>query len=219
VSSVLVGPRASCTFGNVFRQLPAAPGHCYLTFDDGPDPRTTPAVLHALAAARARASFFVIGRLARTQVALLRAAHAAGHAIGNHGWEHAHAWTLTRARAHREVHDGADAIAQVLGARPEWYRPPHGRLSPYVIEAVRSEEQQIALWNRSAVDWGPLATPRRILNRLRRIQAGDIVLLHDGRLRHNRPDQSVRVLPVLLALLAREATSAAALPRLVTMSG
>jgi peptidoglycan-N-acetylglucosamine deacetylase len=219
VSAVLSQPAASRTFGNVFRRLPAASGHCYLTFDDGPHPRTTPAVLQVLAAARVRASFFVIGRLARTQRTLVRAAHAAGHTIGNHGWDHAHPWTLTRARAYREVHDGADAIAQVLGARPEWYRPPHGRLSPYVIDAVRSEEQQIVLWNRSAVDWGPLATPRRILNRLRNVQAGDVVLLHDGPLRHNRPDQSLRMLPVLLALLARLATGAAALPRIVTMPG
>ena len=219
MSSVFLEPVTSCAFGNVFRRLPAASGQCYLTFDDGPHPRTTPAVLQALAAARVRASFFVIGRLACTHVALLRAAHAAGHVIGNHGWDHAHPWTLTRARACREVHDGADAIAQVLGARPEWYRPPHGRLTPYVIDAVRCEAQQIALWNRSAVDWGPFATPRRILNRLRTVQAGDIVLMHDGPLLHNRPDQSVRVLPLLLARLARDATGAAALPRIVTMSG
>jgi peptidoglycan-N-acetylglucosamine deacetylase len=219
VSAVLLQPVASRTFGNVFRQLPAASGDCYLTFDDGPHPRTTPAVLQVLAAARVRASFFVIGRLARGHADLLRAAHAAGHTIGNHGWDHAHPWTLTRMRAYREVRDGADAIAQVLGARPAWYRPPHGRLSPYVIDAVRSEEQQIVLWNRSAVDWGPLATPRRILNRLRNVQAGDVVLLHDGPLRHNRPDQSVRMLPVLLALLARESTGAAALPRIVTVPG
>ena len=55
-------------------------------------------------------------------------------------------------------------------------------------------------------------------SRLRQVQASDIVLMHDGPLRHNRPDKTVRVLPVLLALLARHGPAAAALPGTATMS-
>jgi peptidoglycan/xylan/chitin deacetylase (PgdA/CDA1 family) len=218
MNSVLRQPLAACAFGQLFRRVPNAAGCCYLTFDDGPHPQSTPAVLHALAAAGVKASFFVIGRLARAQVSLLRAAHAAGHTIGNHGWQHAHPWTLTKARAYDELRDGTDAIAQIIGARPAWYRPPHGRLNQYVVEAATREQQQIALWSLSAVDWGPLATPAGILRRLRRVQASDIVLMHDGPLRHNCPDKTVRVLPVLLALLARHGPAAAALPGTATMS-
>jgi peptidoglycan/xylan/chitin deacetylase (PgdA/CDA1 family) len=219
MSSVVSEFVEPCHASAVFRRLPDPPGRCYLTFDDGPHPETTAAVLQALAAARVTASFFVIGRLAREHAPLLRAAHAAGHTIANHGYDHVHPWMLSRARALSEIRDGADALAQVIGSRPEWYRPAHGRLSPYVLEAARSEGQEIALWSRSAVDWGPLASPRRILQRLRHVQAGDIVLLHDGPLRYNRPDCTVRMLPLLLARLARHGTGAAALPRTATMFG
>ena len=60
------------------------------------------------------------------------------------------------------MRDGADAIAQVLGETPAWFRPPHGRLGPYLADAARDEGQQIALWSVSAIDWGPLASPHRI---------------------------------------------------------
>src|SRR3954470_20098760 len=105
MNSVLRQPLAACAFGQLFRRVPNAAGCCYLTFDDGPHPQSTPAVWHALAAARVKSSFFVTGRLARAQVSLLRAARAAGHTIGNHGWQHAHPWTLTKARAYDELRD------------------------------------------------------------------------------------------------------------------
>ncbi len=203
--------------GVVSRRLPHAAGYCYLTFDDGPHPQWTRAVLDALAAAEMRASFFVIGRLAAASGPLLREAHAAGHTVGNHGLNHRHPWTLSRTRARDEVRDGAAAIAEVIGTRPEWFRPPHGRLSPAVIDAARSEGQQIALWSVSAIDWGPLASPHTILQRLQRIRSGDIALLHDGPLRHNRPDITSRILPSLLALLNREGPISAALPSIATM--
>jgi peptidoglycan-N-acetylglucosamine deacetylase len=202
---------------DLYRRLPDASGRCYLTFDDGPDPKWTPRVLEALALAGVQASFFVIGRLAATAAPLLREVHAAGHTIGNHSFSHAHPWTLSRERARSEVRDGADAIAQALGTRPEWFRPPHGRLGLHVLDAAREEGQLIALWSVSAVDWGPLASPHQILNRLRLVRTGDIVLLHDGPLRHNRPDNTVRILPVLLALLANNGPTPAALPPTATM--
>lgn len=203
----------------IYRRLPDASGRCYLTFDDGPDLTWTPRVIESLALAGVRATFFVLGNLAGGGASLLREAHAAGHTVGSHGFSHRHPWTLSPRRARAEVRDGADAIAQVLGTRPEWFRPPHGRLGPFLGEAVREAGQRIALWSVSAVDWGPLATPHGIYNRLRLVRTGDIVLMHDGPLRHNRPDITLRVLPVLLAALASHGPTPAGLPPLATMHG
>ncbi|HEX6572942.1 MAG TPA: polysaccharide deacetylase family protein [Steroidobacteraceae bacterium] len=203
---------------SVVRRLDAAAGHCYLTFDDGPDPEWTPRVLETLARADVRATFFVIGRLARQSVGLLREIRAAGHVIGNHAFSHRHPWTLTRSRARSEVRHATDAIAQALGERPQWFRPPHGRLGAYLAEAAREEGQRVALWSVSAVDWGPLATPERIRARLSALRAGDIVLMHDGPLRHNRPAHTLQVLPPLLAALTREGPIPAPLPVAATMA-
>jgi peptidoglycan/xylan/chitin deacetylase (PgdA/CDA1 family) len=201
------------------RTLPAHAGECFLTFDDGPDSRWTPQVLESLEASGSKATFFVIGRLAQRHGELLRAARAAGHAIGNHGWSHRHPWTLSRAQARREVRAGADAVAQAVGVWPCWFRPPHGRLGRHLAELAREERQRIALWSLSAVDWGPLATAPRILDRLRRIGAGDIVLMHDGPLRHNRPDRMLQALPEVLADLTLRGLRPAPLPALATMAG
>jgi peptidoglycan/xylan/chitin deacetylase (PgdA/CDA1 family) len=116
------------------------------------------------------------------------------------------------------VRSATDAIAQALGERPQWFRPPHGRLGAYLAEAAREEGQRVALWSVSAVDWGPLATSERIRARLGAVRAGDIVLMHDGPLRHNRPDHTLQVLPPLLAALTREGPHPAPLPVAATMA-
>jgi len=66
------------------------------------------------------------------------------------------------------------------------------------------------LWNRSAVDWGPLGSARGIARRLRAVQAGDIVLMHDGGRGINRPEELVKVLPEFLSM--RKADRARAAP-------
>jgi peptidoglycan/xylan/chitin deacetylase (PgdA/CDA1 family) len=211
-------PEAALARDTIHRRLAPESGRCYLTFDDGPDPRWTPEVLEALAEARVTATFFVVGRLAASHAALVRATRAAGHVVACHSFSHRHAWLLTPASARREVLDGANAVADVLGERPQWYRPPHGRLSRTIREAAQEAGLRVALWSVSAIDWGPFASPARIRSRLRMLSAGDIVLLHDGPLRHNRPDQTLHVLPDVLAGLAKHGPPPAPLPTVATMA-
>jgi peptidoglycan-N-acetylglucosamine deacetylase len=178
---------------------PADTRRIYLTFDDGPDTEWTPRVLDLLAQAQAKAAFFVIGQRASAAPALLRRVAAAGHTVGNHTWGHRHPWTLRASAARLEVRDGTAALADILGRAPEYYRPPHGRLRRCMIEEARDCGQEVVLWNRSAIDWGPLATVRGISLRLARVRAGDIVLMHDGAREINRPDVLIAVLPGFLA--------------------
>ena len=170
----------------------------YLTFDDGPDPEWTPRIMDVLDASGARGTFFVIGRAAERSGPLLRRLHASGHEIGNHTYSHRHPWTMSTARARREVRDGAESIAQALGQAPRWFRPPHGRLRQAMADEAQNGGQRVVLWTLSAVDWGPLGCAERIAARLDHVDGGDIVLMHDGRNRHNRPEESLRVLPAFL---------------------
>jgi peptidoglycan/xylan/chitin deacetylase (PgdA/CDA1 family) len=197
---------------HVVWRIQGAGARCYLTFDDGPDGEWTPRVLDALAHADRRVTFFVVGQLAARHGSLLRAVLAAGHVLGNHGYGHHHPWTLTREHARREVRDGADAIAQATGERPAWFRPAHGRLSRSIVDAAGENGQRIALWTVSAVDWGPFASPRRILARLVTVGAGDIALMHDGPMHRNQPVCTLQVLPRLLAHFAHRNLEPAPLP-------
>lgn len=184
----------------------------YLTFDDGPDARWTPGILDLLAQAKVPATFFVVGRRALEQPALVRRIAAHGHALGNHTFSHRHPWTMAAPAARKEVRDGAATIADLTGVAPRFFRPPHGRLRRCMIEEAERGGQKLVLWDLSAVDWGPLGAAPAIARRLAATQAGDIILMHDGGRGINRPGELVEALPGFLADLSRRGLVPALLP-------
>jgi peptidoglycan/xylan/chitin deacetylase (PgdA/CDA1 family) len=179
-------------------------GRIHLTFDDGPDAIWTSRCLEHLAHANAHAAFFVIGTQAVRYRELVRRIAGEGHVIGNHTLTHAHPWTLSTRRARAEVRDGANALADILGFETKLFRPPHGARRSCMLDEARSRGQSVVMWDVSAIDWGWLGTSKRISKRLARVRDGDIVLMHDGVNKHNRPDQLLSVLPAFLgAITAR----------------
>lgn len=171
----------------------------YLTFDDGPDAIWTPRVLECLSHAEAHATFFVVGTYAQRHPELVRRIVGEGHAIGNHTHSHAHPWRLRERRARAEVRDGTSVISDILGFAPKYFRPPHGARRRCMIEEARSLEQELVMWDASAIDWGWLGSSKRIAKRLARARDGNIILMHDSVSKHNRPDQLLKVLPGFLA--------------------
>lgn len=196
----------------VLQEAIAGEDPVYLTFDDGPDPNWTPQILDVLGEVRMHATFFAIGEHAHREPELLRRVAAAGHAIGNHTFSHRHPWSMSEADARAQVRDGAQALSDVLGRPPYLYRPPHGRDRACMADEARLQGEHVVLWNRSAIDWGWFGTAERIAARLARVGANDIVLMHDGRNRHNRPDQLLQVLPEFLRELQRSGLRSCALP-------
>lgn len=187
-------------------------GQVYLTFDDGPDPEWTPRVLDALSQAGAQATFFSIGQQAQRAPDLVRRIHAAGHAVGNHTYSHRHPWFMSQRTARAQVRDGAKALSDVLGVAPSFYRPPHGRQRACMSDEAQRCGERVVLWDVSAVDWGPLGAAEGIEKRLDAVKGGDIVLMHDGRNQHNRPDQLLQILPLFLRKLADRGLRPALLP-------
>lgn len=184
----------------------------YLTFDDGPDRQWTPQVLDVLAAASMQATFFAIGQQAQLAPDLIRRIAAAGHAIGNHTYSHRHPWLMGEQAARAQVRDGAKALSDMLGSAPRLYRPPHGRNRACMSDEAGQQGEHIVMWNLSAIDWGLLGTVVGIERRLAQARANDVVLMHDGRNRHNRPDQLLQVLPVFLRELTRRGLRSRCLP-------
>ncbi len=180
-----------------------------LTFDDGPDAEWTPRILDLLAAAGTPATFFVIGALARTEVALVRRVVAEGHTVGNHTWSHRHPLVLSDRRAREEVAKGAQALADVLGNPVRHFRPPHGRVRKCMVDEAAMQGQALVLWTVSAIDWGPFGRASSIARRLRSVGPGDVVLMHDGNRGINRTAELVKVLPQFLADLHRRRLQAA----------
>ncbi len=175
-----------------------------LTFDDGPDPRWTPAVLDALRAAGARATFFVIGRRVDEQPDLAARIAAEGHQLAHHS--HAHAWSLmfSRQRLVADYDRASDSVATAR-AHPRFYRPPVGIVAPEVMDTVTARRAHLVGWSLRPYD-----TQRTRASSLRshvasKVRDGGIVLLHDGSLRAGRRPVVVDALPGILEdLRARE---------------
>lgn len=152
-----------------------------LTFDDGPHPQGTPAVLEQLARANARATFFLVGEQVEHRPSLAAEVAAAGHEIGVHGYRH----TLLLRRMPWELSEdlarAGDVIGAATGVEATCYRPPYGVFSSAGLVLVRRRGWSPLLWSRWGRDWTRHATAAGIARRATsNLSGGDVVLLHDA---------------------------------------
>jgi peptidoglycan-N-acetylglucosamine deacetylase len=151
-----------------------------ITFDDGPNPKVTPQILDLLGRHNAKATFFLIGRHVRAFPALAKEIAARGHAIGNHTETHPALTFLTPAQIAVQLGRCDEAILSATGTKSRWMRPPFGYRSPWLAGIVRQRGGAgVVMWSKAAYDWR-LRHPAPVIERLRRVRGGDIVLLHDG---------------------------------------
>jgi peptidoglycan-N-acetylglucosamine deacetylase len=161
------------------RTLPAT--GVALTFDDGPHPEGTPAVLEVLARTGARATFFVIGEQVRRRPEMLARTVKAGHAVALHGYRHRLQPRLSAAAVAEDLARGVAAIEDAIGITPAWHRPPFGIYSPAGLRAARAAGLEPLLWSRWGRDWRKWTTPGAIAARATRsVIGGDVILLHDA---------------------------------------
>jgi peptidoglycan-N-acetylglucosamine deacetylase len=152
-----------------------------LTFDDGPHPEGTPAVLEALAAGGATATFFLAGEQVVQRPALAAEIAAAGHRVALHCFHHRNFMRLGPRQAREDLARGAAAIEDATGAAVTQFRPPLGYLTAAALSYARSREWEVVLWKRIGYDWRPSATPERIARRVTRaLRGGEIIVLHDA---------------------------------------
>ncbi|HET7599706.1 MAG TPA: polysaccharide deacetylase family protein [Gemmatimonadales bacterium] len=152
----------------------------YLTFDDGPNPGATPAILDALAGAGVPAAFFVVGRHVQRFPELARAVAAAGHSIGNHTHSHVKLHLHGPARVQAELCQAHRAIVAETGVSPRMFRAPHGYRNPFVFRAARGLGYRVMGWTFGVWDTalpGAEEIRRRVRSKLR---PGAVLLLHDG---------------------------------------
>lgn len=148
-----------------------------LTFDDGPHPVFTPRLLEILKRHDASATFFMVGEKARRHPELVRQVAKAGHAIGNHSWDHSVFPLLTGAKRRAQMRSCANALAP-YGQR--LFRSPHG----YQSVASRLDalwlRYEVVAWNVVADDWCSLDPEWMAERMVKQIQPGSVILLHDG---------------------------------------
>jgi peptidoglycan/xylan/chitin deacetylase (PgdA/CDA1 family) len=152
-----------------------------LTFDDGPDPATTPALLELLARRGVRATFFCVGRRVREHPELAARIAAEGHLVENHTFEHHLATNLFgHARLRADLGQAQAAIREITGRAPAYFRPPMCLTNERVLRVTRELGLTITGYTARALDRRDEPPQKIVARLLRRLEPGAILLLHDA---------------------------------------
>jgi peptidoglycan-N-acetylglucosamine deacetylase len=182
----------------------AGPPAIALTFDDGPHPEGTPAILEVLANHGACATFFVVGEQVERRPELVRRILDEGHGVALHGYRHRLQLRLTRPQIEDDIARGSAAIEDATGVAPTFHRPPYGIYSRVGLELVRDRQMQPLLWSLWGKDWRKFTTPERIARRaVAGPRAGDVMLLHDADFYSSRRshERTAAALPEIITTL------------------
>ncbi|MFN2569370.1 MAG: polysaccharide deacetylase family protein [Candidatus Dormibacteria bacterium] len=166
-----------------------------LTFDDGPDPRVTPAVLAVLAGRGVPATFFMAGRMAAAHPELVREVAAAGHGVGGHTWNHIDLRTLPDAGYEPEVDRTDQLLAGLSGQDIRCVRPPRGATTMRVAALLAGRGLSTMLWSVDPTDWSRPGAGEIVRRTLSAVRPGSIILLHDA---GGDRSQTVAALPAIL---------------------
>lgn len=172
--------RRAAVLGEATR-LPSVPDcqllNCLaLTFDDGPNPITTPQVLAELEAANIPATFFVVGTRVAGNEVLLRRMHADGDQVGNHSWSHANLTKLPPDQIDQQVQLTQAAVQRAGVPAPTVFRPPYGAITPAIEQRI---PESILLWNEDPKDWKATTSTEVVQAVEASARPGGIVDMHD----------------------------------------
>ena len=158
-----------------------------LTFDDGPDPEWTPAVLTVLARYRVHATFFETGAHAAENPDTVRQVHAAGHEIGNHTTSHADLRDASSLRENLELHATDLALADIAGVVPSLVRPPYTATPAALddaewqaVQRIGADGKLVVLSDIDSQDWRAPGVDEIVANATPKDDRGAVVLFHDA---------------------------------------
>lgn len=147
-----------------------------LTFDDGPDPKSTIQILEILKKYDAKATFFMLGSRVEYYPETAKAVKDAGHEIGNHSWNHPDLSKMPLAKALEEINRTTAIIQQVTGDKPTVFRPPYGA---YTEQLSKQTIPPITLWNVDTLDWKYRNADKLLEEVKKSTKDGSTILMHD----------------------------------------
>lgn len=161
-------------FPNFTWRIPTEEKVLYLTFDDGPIPEVTPWVMEQLEKFRAKATFFCVGDNIRKYPNVFEQVLAAGHAVGNHTFNHLNGWATENIPYFHNVRHGASMVHSML------FRPPYGHLKPKQAQFLQ-RHYRIVMWDVLSGDFDPAISGEQCLhNVVDNAQRGSIIVFHDS---------------------------------------
>lgn len=154
--------------------MPEGNKRLYLTFDDGPNPEITSAVLDILDNYGAKATFFCVGENVQRYPAVYDSILHRGHLTGNHSYNHLNGWKTPL----NEYYENVNLCRNCVDSK--WFRPPYGRITPSQIQALK-KEYTIVMWSVLSYDFDPETTPRQCVDYvLDNTKDGSVIVFHDS---------------------------------------
>jgi peptidoglycan/xylan/chitin deacetylase (PgdA/CDA1 family) len=208
-------------FGKVYYKGVSHDKVVALTFDDGPNDPYTSEVLNVLDKYDVKGTFFCVGKNVELYPETAKRMVAEGHVLANHSYTHDANHALTEFGA-RDLITAENAIYDTVGVKPHLYRPPHGKKSPWELDAVKDQGMIEVTWNISSAELNG-ATPSSLAdNIVRETHPGGIILMHDGYgTQHNceKADKSLTVeaLPIIIEKLQSEGYTFVTVPELLNV--
>ena len=147
-----------------------------LTFDDGPDPTTTPQALDILNKYHVKATFFMLGKNVSAYPEVAKRVRQEGHEIGIHTWNHPVLTKLPLEAAQKEIMDTKEVIQKVTGVQTKITRPPYGSINSAIQYAV---DQAFIMWDVDTLDWKTHNTQAILAEVKKQVKPGSIILMHD----------------------------------------
>lgn len=171
-------------FKDLVFSLPNNRNEIYLTFDDGPNPTTTPRILETLKEKGVKATFFCLGKNVEKHPKLFESIITQGHEIGNHGYHHLNGWKTDTKTYLQNVEKAAKLIPSTL------FRPPYGKILPTQIKSLK-EQFNLIMWDVSAQDYRTDLLSSDVQdNVIHHTKSGSILVLHDS-------DKAAKHFPIL----------------------
>lgn len=180
----------SQVYGRTFVGLDPQSRLLALTYDDGPNDPWTFRLLEVLDRHQVKATFFLIGRFVEQRPDIARSVVAAGHAIGNHTWDHPNLIFRSAGEARRQLERTQRSIFDATGIETKLFRPPFGGRRPASLRVARSLGLQTIMWNVACSDWKAGSADEIFGHAQRQIRGGNVVLLHDGEFHRIGGDRS-----------------------------
>ncbi|MBS1745681.1 MAG: polysaccharide deacetylase family protein [Bacteroidetes bacterium] len=156
--------------------MPSTQKELYLTFDDGPHETATPFVLDRLKEFNAKATFFCLGKNVQSYPAIYERILDEGHRVGNHTFNHLNGWKTKNNLYVKDI----DAASKYIDSK--LFRPPYGRISPFVSRLLRTQLQyKIIMWHVLSGDFDKTLSPQKCAEHvLLNAQPGSIIVFHDS---------------------------------------
>ena len=176
---------------------PAGPGEAVvsLTFDDGPHPAYTPAILDILGRYGVKATFFQLGREAERHPDLVRRVVAEGHVVANHTWDHPNLRTLDDAGFAAQIDRTSQVLESLSGQRQVCVRPPYGKSDSTVTQRLAARGMTSVVWTADSRDFEKPGADAIVASALEGLQPGGVILLHDG---GGKREQTIEALPRII---------------------